>query len=87
MRYVPLAEIGAEILFQVVPERAEKAAVIVTTDLPFSEWTRVILNARLCKALIDRITDRATIIETGTKSYRFAGRWRSAREKRPDAKS
>ena len=39
--------------------------------LPFSEWTQVIPNARLCKALIDRITDRAHIIETGAESYRF----------------
>ena len=45
--------------------------MIVTTDLPFSEWTQVILNARLCKALIDRITDRAHIIETGVESYRL----------------
>ena len=50
---------------------AEKAAVILTTNLPFSEWTQVIPNARLCKALIDRITDRAHIIETGNESYRF----------------
>ena len=69
--YVPLAEVGAELLFQVIAERAEKAAVIVTTNLPFSAWTSVIPNARLCKALIDRITDRANIIETGTESYRF----------------
>ncbi len=71
MGYVPLAEVGAELLFQVIAERAEKAAVIVTTNLPFSEWTQVIPNARLCKALLDRITDRAHIIETGTESYRF----------------
>jgi DNA replication protein DnaC len=69
--YVPLAEIGAEFLFQVISERAEKAAVILTTNLPFSEWTQVIPNARLCKALLDRITDRAHIIETGNESYRF----------------
>jgi DNA replication protein DnaC len=69
--YIPLAEVGAEFLFQVIAERAEKAALIVTTNLPFSEWTQVIPNARLCKALLDRITDRAHIIETGTDSYRF----------------
>lgn len=69
--YVPLAEVGAEFLFQVIAERAEQAAVILTTNLPFSEWTQVIPNARLCKALLDRITDRAHIIETGTESYRF----------------
>lgn len=69
--YVPMADVGAEFLFQVIAERAEKTAVILTTNLPFSEWTQVIPNARLCKALIDRITDRAHIIETGNESFRF----------------
>ena len=69
--YVPMADVGAEFLFQVIAERAEKAAVVLTTNLPFSEWTQVIPSARLCKALIDRITDRAHIIETGAESYRF----------------
>src|SRR6202035_6133489 len=69
--YVPLADIGAEFLFQVISDRAEKAALIVTTNLPFSEWTTVFPNPRLCKALLDRITDRAHIIETGTESFRF----------------
>jgi DNA replication protein DnaC len=69
--YVPLAELGAELLFQVIAERAEKAAVIITTNLPFSEWTQVFTNRRLCKALLDRLTDRAHIIETGSQSYRF----------------
>jgi hypothetical protein len=66
--YVPLAEIGAELLFQVIAERAERATLIVTTNLLFSEWTQVFPNPRLCKALLDRVTDRAYIIETGTES-------------------
>src|ERR1043166_2083663 len=82
--YVPLAEVGAEFLFQVVAERAEKAAVILTTNLPFSEWTQVIPNARLCKALLDRITDRAHILETGTESYRFR---RTAEKQKKGAKT
>jgi DNA replication protein DnaC len=69
--YVALAEVGAELLFQLIAERAEKAAVMATTNLPFSEWTTVFPNARLCQALLDRLTDRAHIIETGTASYRF----------------
>ena len=69
--YVPLADIGAEFLFQVISERTERAAIILTTNLPFSEWTTVFPNPRLCKALLDRITDRAHIIETGTESFRF----------------
>src|SRR6266496_2070861 len=82
--YVPLAEVGAEFLFQVVAERAEKAAVVLTTNLPFSEWTQVIPNARLCKALLDRITDRAHILETGTESYRFR---RTAEKRNRSAKT
>jgi DNA replication protein DnaC len=69
--YVPLADVGAELLFQVIADRVERAAVLLTTNLPFSEWTQVIPNARLCKALLDRITDRAHIIETGSDSFRF----------------
>lgn len=69
--YVPLAEEGAEFLFQVISDRAERAALIVTTNLPFSEWTTVFPNPRLCKALLDRVTDRAHIIDTGTDSFRF----------------
>lgn len=71
MGYVALAEAGAEMLFQVIAGRAEKAAVVVTTNLPFSEWTTVFPNARLCKAMLDRLTDQAHIIETGRESYRF----------------
>ena len=58
--YVPFAQGGAELLFQVISERAERTAWIITTNLPFSEWTQVFPNARLCKALLDRITDRAS---------------------------
>jgi hypothetical protein len=45
--------------------------VIAPTNLPFSEGTSVFPNARLCKALLDRLTDRAHIIDTGSESYRF----------------
>jgi DNA replication protein DnaC len=83
MGYVPLEETGAELLFQVITERAEKAAIIITTNLPFSEWSTVFPNARLCKALLDRVTDRAHIIETGTDSYRFR-RTIERKKKKPD---
>ena len=80
--YVPLADIGAEFLFQVVSDRAERAALIVTTNLPFSEWTSVFPNPRLCKALLDRVTDRAHILDTGKESYRFI-RTMEGRQRRP----
>jgi DNA replication protein DnaC len=78
--YVPFADVGAELLFQVISDRTERATLIVTTNLPFSEWTQVFSNPRLCKAIVDRLTDRAHIIETGTESYRFR-RTREARRK------
>jgi DNA replication protein DnaC len=80
--YVPLADVGAEFLFQVISDRAEKTALIVTTNLPFSEWTTVFPNPRLCKALLDRITDRAHIIETGTESFRFRRTMEKRQKKR-----
>jgi DNA replication protein DnaC len=71
MAYVAMPEAAAELLFQVIAGRAERAAVIITTNLPFSEWTTMFPNARLCKAMLDRLTDQAHIIETGSESYRF----------------
>lgn len=69
---MPLAETACELMFQVIADWAEKAAVIVTTNLPFAEWPQVIPNPRLCKGLIDRLTDQARIITTGTDSYRLS---------------
>jgi len=54
-----------------ISDRAEKAAIIMTTNLPFSEWTQVFTNTRLCKALLDRVTDRAHIIPTDIRSNPF----------------
>ena len=53
--YVPLAEVGAEFLFQVIAERAERNAVIMTTNLPFSEWTQVIPKCPALQSAADRI--------------------------------
>ena len=65
--YVVMPDAAAELLFQIIAGRAERSAVIVTTNLPFSEWTTKFPNARLCKAMLDRLTDQAHIIETGKR--------------------
>ncbi len=69
--YVTLPPSGAELLFQVFAQRAEAGSIIVTTNLPFSEWTSVFPDPRLCKAVVERLTYRSHIIETGSESYRF----------------
>ena len=80
--YVPLADIGAEFLFQVIAERAERATLIITTNLPFSGWTQVFPNPRLCKALLDRITTALTSSRLERIRFASAARWRHARKRR-----
>jgi DNA replication protein DnaC len=69
--YLHLDPRGAELLFQVITEREERAAIGVATNAPFSEWAATFTDPRLCAAIIDRLTFNATIIETGTDSYRL----------------
>jgi DNA replication protein DnaC len=71
LAYVPLGSAEAELLFQVLDERSETGSIILTTNLPFSEWTQMFPEPRLCKAVVDRLTFNAHIIETGTGSYRL----------------
>jgi DNA replication protein DnaC len=69
--YLALPEGAAELVFQVLSERHERGSLIVTTNLPFGEWTKVFSDPRLAKAVVDRLTHRAHIIDTGTESWRF----------------
>jgi DNA replication protein DnaC len=69
--YVALDGRGAELLFQIVTEREEKASIATASNLPFSEWGQIIPDARLVAAIVDRLTFNAHIIETGTESYRL----------------
>lgn len=69
--YVQLDTRGAELLFQILTEREEKSSVALASNLPFSEWGKVVTDARLVAAIVDRMTFRAHIIETGTESFRL----------------
>lgn len=61
---------GSELLFQVLTEREERNSVAIASNQSFGEWTRTFTDPRLCAAIVDRLTFNATIIETGTDSYR-----------------
>ena len=69
--YLTLPDGAAELVFQVLSERHERGSLIITTNLPFGEWTKVFPDARMAKAVVDRLTHRAHIIDTGTESWRF----------------
>src|SRR5262249_49673557 len=69
--YVQVDPRGAELLFQVITERDEKASIAIGTNLPFSEWGTVFPDPRLVAAIVDRVTFNAHILETGTQSYRL----------------
>jgi DNA replication protein DnaC len=69
--YLALPERAAELVFQVISERNERGSLICTTNLPFGEWTKVFPDPRLAKAVVDRITHKAHIIDTGEESWRF----------------
>ena len=72
--YMQLDRRGAELLFQVLTEREEKASVAIASNESFSGWTKTFTDPRLCAAIVDRLTFGGTIIETGTDSYRLAQR-------------
>ena len=67
---MPLADLGAE-----------RATVILIPNLPFSEWTQVFPSVRLCKALLDRITDRSHIIEAKPSPAGSGVPWRNAKNR------
>jgi DNA replication protein DnaC len=69
--YVPASKAGAELLFDVIANAYERYSVIVTTNLPFENWTEVLGNERLTGAALDRLTHRCHILETKGQSYRL----------------
>jgi DNA replication protein DnaC len=69
--YVKIDPRGAELLFQIITEREERASIAIATNLPFSEWGTVFPDPRLVNAIVDRVTFNAHILETGTQSYRL----------------
>ena len=69
--FVPLSPTGAELLFEVFSQRYERGSTLVTTNLPFDEWTEVFGSERLTGALLDRLTHHVHILEMNGDSYRL----------------
>jgi DNA replication protein DnaC len=69
--FVPLSKTGAEMLFEIFSLRYERGATMVTSNLPFNEWTEVLGSERLTGALLDRLTHHVHILEMNGESYRL----------------
>jgi DNA replication protein DnaC len=78
--YVPLSTTGAELLFEVFSRRYERGSVLVTSNLPFDEWTSVLGAERLTGALLDRLTHHVHILEMNGESYRLQASRRRQRQ-------
>lgn len=70
--FVPLSKTGAELLFELISHRYERGATMITSNLPFDEWTETLGSERLTGALLDRITHHVSILEMNGDSYRLA---------------
>jgi DNA replication protein DnaC len=84
--YVPLSATGAELLFEVFSQRYERGSTLVTSNLPFDEWTSVFGSERLTGALLDRLTHHVHILENGD-SFRLAHSKRRSRRARSEPPS
>ena len=71
--FVPLSTTGTELLIEVFSQRYERGSILVTTNLPFDEWTEVFGSERLTGALLDRLTHHVHILEMNGESYRLKG--------------
>ena len=72
--FVPLSKTGAELLFEVFSQRYERGSIMVTSNLPFDEWTEVFGSERLTGALLDRLTHHVHILEMNGESFPFSHR-------------
>ena len=81
--YVPFSKAGAELLFDVISRAYERQSLILTSNLPFEQWTEILGNERMTGALLDRLTHRVHILEANGQSYRLNdARKRSRKEHR-----
>ncbi len=69
--FVPLSKTGAELLFEVISQRYERDSIIITSNLPFDEWTEIFGADRLTGAIMDCLTHHVNILEMNGESFRL----------------
>jgi DNA replication protein DnaC len=82
--YVSLSRGGIELLFRVFADRYERASLLVTSNLPFSEWNQVFQGERMTAALLDRLTHHCHVCDMNGESYRFRESMKSKKGRRSE---
>ena len=83
MGFVPLSKTGAELLFEIISQRYERGSIMITSNLPFEEWTETFGTERLTGALLDRLTHHVHILEMNGESFRL-NQSRKAKKAKPN---